>query len=364
MVQERIRYTLWERGDVRGRSHSSSRTVGNPYDVNANRVPTSHQTLAVCSSLESGLTRWRWVVYAGVWLKTEAVGPTRWDRVVHAGVGLNTCVGLYTMAFGSKWRCWALTLAFGSKRRYWIIRTGVGPYIMALGCTRRCFLCRAWDNSGEKRSETHQIWALLPPSPATAWCWGLRQISDAALRGWSVQASLVSQYRGQWWTGEMEGPERGHTLGMLGRCREGYCRFSADMVHVSRGLQEGDRGWRMGAGKGIVDGGGREKRVVYWCVIPHSSRSPNWDVVRCRVRHTRCVQLTTMCTVSRMIFWGVCPSWYILTGKSGWLFPLYRKIFCGHGQWVCAAIFQSCIIYLQRWEVLFILISNNFPYYL
>jgi len=88
--------------------------------------------------------RWRWVVYAGVWLKTvEAVGPTRWDRVAHAGVGLNTCVGLYTMAFGSKWRCWALTLAFGSKRRYWIIRAGVGPYIMALGCTRRCFLCRA-----------------------------------------------------------------------------------------------------------------------------------------------------------------------------------------------------------------------------
>jgi len=60
----------------------------------------------------------------------------------------------------------------------------------------------------------------------------------------------------------MEGPERGHTLGMLGRCCEGYCHFPADMGHVRRGLQEGDRGWRMGAGQRIVDGGGCEKRVV------------------------------------------------------------------------------------------------------
>ena len=87
---------------------------------------------------------------------------------------------------------------------------------------------------------------------------------------------------------------------MLGRCRESYCHFFADMGHVRRRLQEGDRGWRIGAGQGIVNGGGCEKRVVMTCVS-HSSRSPNWDGVRCKVRHARCVQLTTMRTVSRMI---------------------------------------------------------------
>jgi len=29
----------------------------------------------------------------------------------------------------------------------------------------------------------------------------------------------------------------------------------------------------------------------------------------------------------------------------------YHKIVRGHGQWVCAAIFQSCIVYLQRWDI-------------
>ena len=88
---KRILYTLWERGEVGGCSHSS-RTVGNPYNVNANRVPTSHQTLAVYNSLELGPTRWRWAV--------------------------RMSVGLYMLvAFGSKRRLWPYTLALG--RTHW-----------------------------------------------------------------------------------------------------------------------------------------------------------------------------------------------------------------------------------------------------
>jgi hypothetical protein len=36
----------------------------------------------------------------------------------------------------------------------------------------------------------HQIQALVPPSPAIAWYWGLRQASDAALRDCDAQAIL------------------------------------------------------------------------------------------------------------------------------------------------------------------------------
>lgn len=118
-----------------------------------------------------------WVVYAGAWLETEVVGHTRWCWVVHAGVGP------YTTVFGSN--------------------QGVGPRMLVLGLRDlpQCLSYRAFsswsmraqgknENGGEKRSETQQIWALVPPSPTTAWCWRLRQVSDAVLRDWNVQAIL------------------------------------------------------------------------------------------------------------------------------------------------------------------------------
>lgn len=96
------------------------------------------------------------VIYAAVWLETEVVGPTHWNWVTHAGIGLYT---------------WVL----GCTQRRLARNGGGGPYTLALGLRCRCWLYApafsSWnmrsagrnDNGGEKRSETHQIWALVPP---------------------------------------------------------------------------------------------------------------------------------------------------------------------------------------------------------
>jgi len=103
MVQERVLYTLWERGDIGGRSCSSSRTVWDPYNAHA----------AGLYALAFG-SKW------GYW-------------ALHAGVGS------YTPALGSRRRCWSSMLAFGSKRRCWVVHTGVGSYTLAFGPTQWCW---------------------------------------------------------------------------------------------------------------------------------------------------------------------------------------------------------------------------------
>jgi hypothetical protein len=155
-------YILCKRGDVGGRSRSSSRTT-----PTISMPPDSRQILAVCTSLMLGPTRRRWAVYTGVGSKwrwwalhvgvesyTMALGYTCGCWAVHAGVWLETevlgrtrrCLARnggvepYTLALGSRYRCWSYTLAFGSKRRCWIVHAGVGPYTVALGCTRQRFL--------------------------------------------------------------------------------------------------------------------------------------------------------------------------------------------------------------------------------
>jgi len=64
---------------------------------------------------------------------------------------------------------------------------------------------------------------------------------------------------------------------------------SADMGYARQGLQE----WRMGAGWGIVNGGGCEQRVVVTCDIAFVT-SPNWDVSK-------------LCCTSSHPLWGSVP---------------------------------------------------------
>jgi len=105
---------------------------------------------------------------------------------------------------------------------------------------------------------------------------------------------------------------------LLVRCCEGYSH--ANMRYARQGLQERQWGWRMGAGWGIVDGGGCEQRVVATCDIVFVT-SPNWDVFNC-VAHPLILD-----TVSRMRlipFWGVCRCTYILELEGGRL----RSVIC------------------------------------
>jgi len=196
-------------------------------------------------TLALGCTHWHWAIHNSVWLKSRC-----W--ALHAGVGLEMSV----------LPDWSYTLPFGSKRRYWIIHTSVGPYIVTLGCTR----WRSWsmrsqgknDNGDEKRSETHQRWALVPPSPVTACCWGLCQVSNFRCRSSQLECSGHS-----WCLNTVVSVNGRDPKG----CREGCCLSSANMGYLRRGLQEGDRGGRIGTGQGIVDGGSCEQRVVMACDI-------------------------------------------------------------------------------------------------
>lgn len=110
----------------------ASRTVRNPYDVNAtsDQVPTR-------SSLSAG--RWNWARHGGVglyaWVSsyirrrlarnggcgsyTLKLGHTRWNWAVHMGLGL------YTTAFGSKWRWWTVHAGFGFEMSVLVVRAGV-----------------------------------------------------------------------------------------------------------------------------------------------------------------------------------------------------------------------------------------------
>ena len=159
------------------------------------------------TTLALGCTHGCWVVYAGIWLKTEVVGPTHWCWITHAGVKLYTWVlgctrwrlaqnggvGPYTLALSLRHRCWSYMLTFGPKCRYWITHAGFGPYIVVLGCTLRHFLGQGRnDNVGEQRSEMHQIRALVPPSPTTVWCWGCTKFQMSLFMTGVFRLFLVS----------------------------------------------------------------------------------------------------------------------------------------------------------------------------
>ena len=69
MVRERMLDIYIIRGDVGGRSCSSSKTtptMSMPLDF--------RQILTICSSLTLGPTHQRWAVYVGIWLEM-VVGP-------------------------------------------------------------------------------------------------------------------------------------------------------------------------------------------------------------------------------------------------------------------------------------------------
>ena len=80
------------------------------------------------------------------------------------------------------------------------------------------------------------------------------------------------------------------------------------MGYARQGLQEREPGWRMGAGWGIVNGGGCEQRVGVMCDIAFIT-SPNWDVSNCVARP---LILDTVSQMRCIPFWGVCRCTYIL----------------------------------------------------
>jgi len=100
MLQEGMLYTLGERGDVGGRSPSSSRTVRDPHNVHA----------------------------------SDAMGFPPDPCCLQFAV-----IRLYTPVFGLKQRRpgWPYTPAFRSTCRCWFIDAGVGLYALdAEGCAR------------------------------------------------------------------------------------------------------------------------------------------------------------------------------------------------------------------------------------
>ena len=149
------------RGDVGGHSPSSSRTVGDPYDVHATRFPPDPHSLQ----------------FAGVWLETDVLGFTcrYWIRDVGAGrtrscSAPNLGVGSYMLALGPTQWCWARNGGVGPYTcRRWVRdvgagrtrwrsaqNVGVGSYTL----TFSSWHMRSWGrnvNGSERRLDTHQI---------------------------------------------------------------------------------------------------------------------------------------------------------------------------------------------------------------